>query len=267
MNELSNNLKIKGEEIEVIDGEYNRRIWKLVSSKGGRELTTYDINTFYLLKTFTPSSILEHRKDFFEKLERQFYSTNSFSKFESSVDAYTLGLRNTNFYEAQYTKHQHEIIEQCIWAIQNKKKIVIKCLVSPFDLDINKVNTGDTFFPLLLLHHRGLLHLVAYNYTKRCIVIIGFQALEEITLTNQNFNSDRYYREVETFNINHFGITQNINQKIYNIELEFDRGTGHYISCFFWHVTQKISEQPNGKFRMTLRCGINGELIGWIFNG
>lgn len=264
LDELSNNLKIKGEEIEIINGEYNKRTWKLVTATAGKELSTYDINTFYLLKTFVPKTILQLRSGFFEKLDTQFYNQFSKSKFERSVDAYTLGMKSTGFYEAQYTANNQEVIEQCIWSIQYNKEIIIESIVPHFDLDINRVKKNDTLLPLMLLNHRGLLHLVAYNRNRKCIIIIGFQAIEKLTLTNKNFKPEKYYEKVNEFNKTHFGITQNINDKTYNIQLEFDRGTGHYISCFFWHITQNITELPNGKILLSINCGINGELVGWI---
>ena len=62
-----------------------------------------------------------------------------------------------------------------------------------------------------------------------------------------------------------FGITENINNEIYNIEIEFTELTGTFVKNQFWHPTQKFTVLENGNYLMKLHCGINRELVGWIF--
>ena len=61
-----------------------------------------------------------------------------------------------------------------------------------------------------------------------------------------------------------FGVTKNVDDKIYRIKLEFSSVTGTYVESFVWHHSQKFKHQ-NNKVIMTLKCGINRELVGWIF--
>jgi predicted DNA-binding transcriptional regulator YafY len=51
---------------------------------------------------------------------------------------------------------------------------------------------------------------------------------------------------------------------VYSITLEFSSSTGQFIKQYFWHSSQTFKEQ-NGKIIMQLQCGINRELIGWLF--
>ena len=64
---------------------------------------------------------------------------------------------------------------------------------------------------------------------------------------------------------NRFGITANMDHEIYDIEIEFSEFTGKFITHNFWHHSQSITQQENGNYQMKLRCGINRELVGWIF--
>ena len=61
-----------------------------------------------------------------------------------------------------------------------------------------------------------------------------------------------------------FGVSENINSKVYEIVLEFSMSTGEFVSRFFFHHSQEFCIH-NGVMRMHLRCGINRELVGWLF--
>lgn len=58
-------------------------------------------------------------------------------------------------------------------------------------------------------------------------------------------------------------MTKNIDDNIYKIKLEFSSVTGSYIETFVWHHSQKLKRKDNSII-MTLKCGINRELVGWI---
>ncbi len=57
-------LKINDTECVTVfkDGK-NRKKWKLEFKESADKLTEYDINSFYLLKNFAPSSIVDHRTE------------------------------------------------------------------------------------------------------------------------------------------------------------------------------------------------------------
>ena len=53
-------------------------------------------------------------------------------------------------------------------------------------------------------------------------------------------------------------------KKIYNIKIEFTSVTGALVSKYFWHHSQHF-EKNKGNHILTMKCGINRELLGWIF--
>ena len=54
-------------------------------------------------------------------------------------------------------------------------------------------------------------------------------------------------------------------KNVYTIVLEFNACTGTYIKNFFWHHSQQFEELPGGNWKLTLKCGLNRELLGWIY--
>lgn len=254
-----------GESIETDKGEHNAITWKLVYDKSKKGLSPYDINTFYLIKHFVPNSIIEHRKESFNKMEELFYASFSKSGFQYTADANQLALSNTNFYDITYTAAQHKIIENIIDAIQNKWKIVL------LDLEINSgtylggFKAGDIIYPLALKLHRGSLQLCGYHENKQKACIISFDTLMKIDTLNETFNPKKYYPKLQAFFETSFGITENIDDKVYDIELEFSSKTGRFVLQFFWHASQQWTALKNGNYLLKLHCGINRELVGWIF--
>ena len=62
-----------------------------------------------------------------------------------------------------------------------------------------------------------------------------------------------------------FGVTNNIDNTTYSIELEFTDITGNFIKNYYWHANQSFTKNKNGNWLMKFESGINRELIGWIF--
>jgi predicted DNA-binding transcriptional regulator YafY len=61
-----------------------------------------------------------------------------------------------------------------------------------------------------------------------------------------------------------FGVSKNINEHTYKIVLEVSSVLAGFIKNNHWHTTQKFSKK-NGNTIMHLECGINRELLGWLF--
>ena len=57
---------------------------------------------------------------------------------------------------------------------------------------------------------------------------------------------------------------QNINDKEYDIEIEFSFKTGLLVTQIAWHESQKAKKLKNGNVLIQLKCGINAELVGWV---
>ncbi len=198
---LTNNLAIPGETIEVIYNEKNKKTWKLIFDKSNKELTLFDINTFFLTKNFVPKSIIEQRKESFNKIEELLYEKQSKNKYEFTADAHHLVFGTTNFYDVTYTKNQQLQIEELIWAIQNKRKIVLSEISFDSGVQHGSIQNGDTVLPLALKLHRGILQLCCFIERLSMPYILSYDTLINFESTSDTFNPKNYTRQLaEYFN-------------------------------------------------------------------
>ena len=63
---------------------------------------------------------------------------------------------------------------------------------------------------------------------------------------------------------NRFGVTKNINSETYAIKIEISSVLAGFIKSHHWHSSQKFYKK-SGNTLMVLNCGINRELLGWLF--
>ncbi|AZI33684.1 WYL domain-containing protein [Kaistella carnis] len=124
---------------------------------------------------------------------------------------------------------------------------------------------SQVFLPVQILYHRGVVHISGYLKESNQLLILGLEQISKYKLTNDPFDNSSYLQHLETELSRRFGITQNINNEVYDIELEFTERTGTFVHKQFWDETQRFERLENGNFLMHLNCGINRELIGWIF--
>lgn len=265
MNDLTNNLNVKGETIEVFNDEKNKKTWKLVFDESSKELSLFDINTFFLTKNFVPKSIIEQRKESFDKIEELLYTRQSKDKFEFTAEANQLVFGTTNFYDVTYTKIQQLEIEELIWAIQNKRKLILSEILFDGRAGTMSLENGETVLPLSLKLHRGVLQLCCFIERLGIIHILSFDTLISFVITSESFNPKKYSKLLVTYFENHFGITQNVDDRVYVIELEFSNSTGLFVKQFFWHSSQKWTTLKSGNILLNMKCGISRELVGWIF--
>ncbi len=265
LNDLTNNLTIKGETIEVFYNEKNKKTWKLVFEKSRKDLTLFDINTFFLTKNFVPKSIIKQREESFNKIEELLYEKQSKNKYEFSADAHHLIFGTTNFYDVTYTKNQQLKIEELIWAIQNKRKISLSEITFDAIVSNGQIADGETVLPLGLQLHRGVLQLCCFIERLDIIYIFSYDTLVAFEIREDLFNPKKYAKLLAQYFETHFGITQNINEKVYQIELVFSKETGAFAKQFFWHSSQQWKNSMDGNQILKLKCGINRELVGWIF--
>ncbi len=256
---------LDNEQIVVEEGEKNRKTWKIEHKKSSNEFTIFDIDSFNLLTTFVPLSIKKARKETFEKIETTFYKQLSKSKFEKTIFANSKEIATTNFYELDYSKDFHIILQDFIWAIKNNKKVQIQSMLYGGTTHFASQIFPFTILPTQILYHRGGIHIVGLEQDREKVKIILLEQIETYALINELFNIKKVKQIVETETQNRFGIDENIDAKTYNIKLEFSALTGSFVKNQHWHSSQKFVHQKNGNYYLFLKCGISRELVGWIF--
>jgi predicted DNA-binding transcriptional regulator YafY len=204
-------------------------------------------------------TLKSYRKD---KL-KYFFIEISESDFKSANESKTY--RNTNFYVQSKSKHIDFNLNAIENAIKESKSIVISEIKNDETGDNNNFETKNIFFqPIQILIHRDSYYVGGYNIVKKCIQIFGINQIEKVALSNQcELLTERSKMFDEELN-KRFGVTKNINEHTYKIALEVSSVLAGFIKNHHWHATQKFSKK-NGNTIIHLECGINRELLGWLF--
>jgi predicted DNA-binding transcriptional regulator YafY len=204
-------------------------------------------------------TLKSYRKD---KL-KYFFIEISESDFTSAKESKTY--KNTNFYVQSKSKHIDFNLNAIENAIKESKSIVISEIKNDETGDNNNFETKNIFFqPIQILIHRNSYYVGGYNIVKKCIQIFGINQIEKVALSNQcELLAERSKMFDEELN-KRFGVTKNINEHTYKIALEVSSVLAGFIKNHHWHATQKFSKK-NGNTIMHLECGINRELLGWLF--
>ena len=111
---LSGSISFPGEKVVVYDNEFNKKVWKIEYDESTTMLNQFDINTYYLLRSFAPRSLTAPREDSLKKLDTLMYSLASKSRFQLNVDANNLAFLRSNYFDAHYTAEQHKLLEDLI---------------------------------------------------------------------------------------------------------------------------------------------------------
>ncbi|MFY7964295.1 MAG: hypothetical protein ACOVO1_05315 [Chitinophagaceae bacterium] len=258
----------KGENvIEFID-EKNRKTWKLEYSESKTNISTYDINTFFLYKHFVPECILVQRKSSFEKFEYLQYKQLSKNKFEKLIQANEQYIRNTRFGSYNYSPIEHEKIEQLIWALQNKRVIIIESI----DIEITNIKERSleyplNFYPLELLFHGARIVIAGLEVNSKKLFFYSIESSLMFSLANIQFDRKKlekiYYKQLN----DRFGISEPISNRVYNIKVEHTESFGKSHQNFYFHHTQKWYKLKNGNLMFEVTCFITREMIGWLSYG
>jgi len=204
-------------------------------------------------------TLKSYRKD---KL-KYFFIEISESDFANANENKTY--KNTNFYVQSKSKHINFNLNAIENAIKESKSIVISEIKNDETGDNNNFETKNIFFqPIQILIHRDSYYVGGYNIVKKCIQIFGINQIEKVALSNQcELLAERSKMFDDELN-KRFGVTKNINEHTYKIALEVSSVLAGFIKNHHWHATQKFSKK-NGNTLMHLECGINRELLGWLF--
>lgn len=204
-------------------------------------------------------TLKSYRKD---KLKYFFIETSK-SDFTSANESKTY--KNTNFYVQSKSKHIDFNLNTIENAIKESKSIVISEIKNDETGDNNNFETKNIFFqPIQILIHRDSYYVGGYNIVKKCIQIFGINQIEKVALSNQcELLAERSKMFDDELN-KRFGVSKNINGHTYKIVLEFSSVLAAFMKNYHWHATQKFSKK-NGNTLMFLECGINRELLGWLF--
>ncbi|MBF8457623.1 WYL domain-containing protein [Kaistella sp. G5-32] len=264
--DLENSVIPANEKLVVSVGEKNRKTWKIEYINDEKPLTEFDINSYVLFQNFMPLSIISSRSSSLGKIIGLFYQKYSKSQFEHFVNVAKSQIKASHFYEGSVFTNYHKILDDCIWSIQNKREMQLIEVNYDYTSISSHVEFPQMFFPIQILYHRGVVHVSGFIKENNQLLILGLEQIEKYKLTNDSFDNSSFVQNLDVELSKRFGITQNIDNEIYDIEIEFTERTGNFVSKQFWNDSQEFEKLENKNFMMKMTCGINRELIGWIFH-
>ena len=171
----------------------------------------------------------------------------------------------TQFYTPKYNATDEPHLELIQNAIQTGHVIQIGKLKND--------ETGDNYtfstkhiqiIPVRIVQHRSNFFIGGFNKKENSIVFYSIRQLDKLKTLTEKCSPDLYQAQLEQELLSRFGITKNINAELYTIKIEVANVLSDFLENHFWHPTQHFSKKRS-KTILTLQCGINRELIGWLF--
>ena len=252
------------EKLTVTVVSYHKKIWKITSVETKIALSQESINILYL-SILTHPNILKENKGLHFDLFKDLLQKTLHQSNNAIINGDNQQLINTHFYEITKDVVFNTNINDIIWAITHKKHIYILELINDYTVDNHVFKTSKIdFAPVFIIYHRGVFLVSGVEKQQQDVVIYEIDQLKKIKILDEGYNYDHFSNKIKTELDNRFGITKNINEAVYNIKLEFSSVTGAFVSRLFWHHSQHF-EKIKGNYIMTMRCGINRELLGWLF--
>ena len=265
LDDVGNYFLKDNEQLEQRSLESNRKVWLINKHTDAVPITNYDIDTYLLGKAIIPIGMVTGRAESLKKIQALLGSHLSNSKVEHNANWDGNSISSTHFYEIPYGKEFQFNLNEIIWAASNRRSMEIFSYEGDSVSLYKSLQLPFKFNPIKLIYHRGCFFVAGtIAATKQCLVLDTFQ-ISVYKLSNDKFPVKSNLAIVESHLKKRFGISHNVDEKTYLINLEFTSMTGKYIKTFFWHHTQKFEELPSGNWRLTLNCGINRELLGWIY--
>ncbi|MCP2037369.1 MULTISPECIES: YafY family protein [Chryseobacterium group] len=253
------------EKLIITEGEKNKKTWKIEYDKSSAKLNEFDIQSYLLFKNLMPLPLVKSREETFDRIENLFYKNYSKSNFEDFSVFADQQIANSYFYELLSLDGYQKTLNDAIWSIQHKREMRLLEVGYDYTSIPQAIAYPVDFLPLQILYHRGVIHLLGFVKGKNKIIAIALNQLKKYSLTNNMFDNRDLLATLSREMENRFGITNNMDDEIYDIEIEFSELTAEFVKHHFWHHSQNFSKIDNGNYVMTLRCGINRELVGWIF--
>ncbi len=202
---------------------------------------------------------------FFKAGQKYFYihTKTAFKSERTALE--TTEIYHTNFYNQILTDEIQFNLKLIQTAIKEQKRLKIKLIKddeTSQNLDVDTENV--VVCPVKIVYHRNSYYLACFNAELNEVEVFGLRQLKKIE-TGKTFNDFKVLEEkVKEELKTRFGVTKNINDKVYDIEIKFTPVLGRFIENHHWHDSQKI-KSVNGDYILYLKCGINRELMGWLF--
>ena len=263
--QLEKNYLRNNQALQITTGQHNQKTYRLVYTDISIAVTGFDVNSYQLSRLSMTTYITEGRGESINKF-RDIVAKKIMHLSKTKYAALPLEQNfNSHFFERKYSADFNQMSEDIIWSIANNKIIEVENVYG----DATNVTSDITYpfklKPLLLVYHNGAYYTAGFIAKNNLFITIDLSKIVAYNITNQTFAHKKLLPIAKAELQKRFGLTANIDNEVYDIELEFSSITGEFLSHYNWHTTQSFTQLKNGNYRMKMHCGINRELFGWIF--
>lgn len=251
----------------------SKRISILLNQLKESKLSAYDLHTIFKIKNINISirqiqrdiNELENYLDKTEILDKVKSEKNILFHFKKSkLNADKLNSIETFF----YYPIENEIdtsINLFDTAINQRSAIIIRLIKNDLTGDNSNFEFEPfIFYPISIINHRNIKYIGGWNPQKKQIQIFGINQISEFSIEDKKFKLNKIKQKFHEEFDKRFGVTKNIDENVYEIKIELSKVLANFIKSHYWHKTQKIIIKDNKTF-LFLKCGINRELLGWLF--
>ena len=257
---------LKDDEQLIVDKQKRAFRYKITQKNQIQNLSPKTINTLSLAMAASPNILIKNRKndiDFLRKLVKA--EMNKSKETFSGQNLDTL-IQSTNFYEIEKDALFEKNIDKLIDAIANRKIATICLSKKDYTGDNGKFsNRHFEFKPLKIIYHRGAFLIAGFaKQSFNEIVLFEISQLIDLKIEDETFDNKQLLQDLQALLDQRFGISKNNSDEIYQIKLEFTEVTGSLVKKYTWHHSQQFEVQGTN-FIMSMKCGINRELLDWLF--
>lgn len=263
--QLEKNYLRKNQALQITTGQHNQKTYRLIYTDSAIAVTGYDVNSYQLSRLSMTKYITEGRGDSINKF-RDIVAKKIMHLSKTKYTTLPIEQNfNSHFFERKYNADFNKITEDIIWSIANNKIIEILDIYGDATVVTKSITFPIKLKALLLVYHNGAYYTAGFTEKKNEFITIDLSKIIAYNITNQTFAHKKALPLAKAELQKRFGLTGNIDNEVYDIELEFSSITGEFLSHYQWHESQTFSILKNGNYLMKMHCGINRELFGWIF--
>jgi hypothetical protein len=264
LNQMKLNYLRPNESLKIDAGRYNKKLFRLIKASENIELNYQDITTFQLTRTSAPRIINIGRASSMNKFKNVY---KSFINKNQTLYTFLNEEQNqrTNFFEALYDDKFNKTLDDCIWSVANEKIMILSEVTGDATSANHLYSYPLSFKPIQIIFHRGDYVVAGYEKEGLTLIVLNISKIVRYELTKFSFSNKKLMKLCKEEMNKRFGVTTNIDKNTYKIRVEFSSYTGAFVSNYFWHSSQQFFKLNNGNLILELNCGINRELIGWLF--
>lgn len=253
---LYHHLKFKQLDLCAIQELYKQQ--SIIKSRRQIQRDLEDV-IYFLPEDEVLDSSYKHRKKYFfiRKLSESLSIEGVYKPFLSYIES--------KFYCKKETLATQQKIAMISSAISEHKLVYMdRILTDPTGDNAAFSLINFMFQPEYLVFHRTSHYVAGFIKSNQEFAVFDIESINKLRNVDE-ISFIKNGRKKAKLNLEkRFGVSRNIDDAVYSIEIEVASVLAKFISKHHWHSSQKYITQQ-GKHFLLFKCGINRELLGWIF--